>query len=435
MNTRVGARTTGDPYMSGSRLAEFTVLYVEDDADIRDLLTPLLRRRVRRLYVAEDGEQGLAAFDRHRPDIVISDVLMPQMDGLAMCREIRRRNESTPIILTTALNDTDNLMRAIEIGVDRYVVKPVNAERLLAALENGAERVLADRTRRLASAVLEATSDAVLITDAGGRVVSANPAFRRITGLAEEDVIGRDIETLTQRSPGGQGAPRWGAGVSWQGELRLRRADEETMIAWVSVDPVRDALDRLIHHVLLLRDITELKRAEEDIRRKAYHDALTGLPNRLLLADRLEMAIMAAQRSGEQVGVLFCDFDGFKNINDRYGHTAGDRFLQELAARLRGTVRDGDTISRLGGDEFIILLPALKSIDHAEQVAQRVLAVTRQPYVLDGQNVRTSCSIGMAFYPKDADDTDALFKAADSAMYRAKRAGGDRALRYETASA
>lgn len=421
--------------MSDSRLAELTALYVEDDADIRDLFTPLLKDRVRRLYVARDGEQGLAAFVRHRPDIVISDVLMPRMDGLAMSREIRRRNDSTPIILTTALNDTDCLIRAIEVGVDRYVLKPIDADRLFQALEQGAERVFADRARRLASAVLEATSDAVLVTDAEGRVVSANPAFRRITGWTAADLIGRSLESLTRRSFGDQGVLAGETGLSRQGELHLQRADGETMTAWVSVDPVRDAGGRVIHLVLLLRDITERKRAEEDIRRKAYHDALTGLPNRLLLADRLEMAVSAAQRSGGQVGVLFCDFDGFKTINDRHGHTAGDRFLQELAARLRGTVREGDTISRLGGDEFIILLPALKDVDHAEQVARRVLAVTRQPYPLDGRSVRTSCSIGMAFYPTDAAAAEDLLKAADKAMYQAKRAGGNRAVRYAAAVA
>ncbi len=182
-------------------------------------------------------------------------------------------------------------------------------------------------------------------------------------------------------------------------------------------------MDQITHYAGLFTDITQNRKNEERIRQLAYYDALTGLPNRRLLEDRLDHAIRHAHRKQQMLAVMFIDLDHFKDVNDVHGHAAGDQLLTEIARRVQSCLREDDTLARLGGDEFIVLLPELDSTEHATRVARRLIEANARPYPCGDALVRVGSSIGISLYPLDGQTTDTLMQAADQAMYRAKAAG------------
>jgi diguanylate cyclase (GGDEF)-like protein/PAS domain S-box-containing protein len=319
----------------------------------------------------------------------------------------------------------DYLLQAIEAGIDRYVLKPVRTEALVKSLNECAQSVNAEREAQLAASLIASVSEAVVVCDAKGQVVSVNPAYTRATGLSAIEVLGTSVEqlfrpTATQELP-------WlnEASVSWHGEALIETARQEPFTAWTMYDPVRDRHGHVAYHVIMFYDITERKQAEDKIRLLAHFDALTGLPNRILFDDRLVQAVLSAQRHQETVGLLFVDLDKFKQVNDRHGHIVGDLLLQEVAKRMGDCVRACDTVSRRSGDEFVVLLPAIRDRQDAVMVSERIRLALVQPFVIEGLKLHISASVGIALFPEDADDPRDLFHRADMAMYRAKKAGGN----------
>jgi len=209
----------------------------------------------------------------------------------------------------------------------------------------------------------------------------------------------------------------------WQGEIWDRRKSGEVYPKWLGISAVHDAAGQLTHYLAIFSDITERKAAEERIAFLAYHDPLTGLPNRLLLRDRFEQALAFASRSGTWVAVLVLDLDRFKTVNDTLGHVVGDRVLQAVVERLHGCVRGAETVSRQGGDEFTLLLTDIHSAEAVADVARKILGRLAAPVFTDGHELLTTASIGISLYPNDGDDFDTLLKKADTAMYDAKEAG------------
>ncbi|MDA0191014.1 MAG: EAL domain-containing protein, partial [Proteobacteria bacterium] len=210
---------------------------------------------------------------------------------------------------------------------------------------------------------------------------------------------------------------------SWQGEIWNRDKNGRVFPEWLSVSVVRDAHGEVDHYVGLFTDISERKRAEERIRHMAEHDALTGLPNRVLLGDRLSQAIAAAQRERRVMALIFLDLDRFKNINDSLGHQIGDRLLQAVAGRIVGTLRGSDTVSRPGGDEFILLLPEIAHPDAAARIAEKLIEALARPCVIDGHELAVTASLGISIYPEDGEDAETLIRNADTAMYHSKESG------------
>ena len=551
--------------IAGESLRGLSVLYVEDDEEIREQLARILRRRVGALYLAGNGQEGLEAYRRHRPDLIITDILMPLMDGLTMAAEIRRESRTTPIIVTTAFERPDYLIRSIELGIDKYVIKPVRKDLLLEALDKcaaglraaallreseerhrlmfqsfqvgvcvvrpdlgdprnpllggriqdcneaflglsgypslealrglryadlipedarpwlageGARRLLEDgriaeserdflradgtrvspltqsllrrdigahpgelwemvtdiseqkRTReqlQLAARVFESSGEGILITDSDNRIVSVNRAFTRITGYSADEVRGRTPSLLAS----GLESPAlyenmWDALNEtgyWQGEIRNRRKDGQVFPEWLSITAIAGADGRASQYIGMFSDITERKRAEEHIRYLAQHDALTGLPNRVLLRDRLERAFAGARRERKRVGLLFLDLDNFKTVNDSMGHQYGDLLLKEVAARLQRQLRASDTISRQGGDEFLVVLDPIVEPNDAALAAGKLLAALAEPITIGADELHIGSSIGICVYPNDGDDVETLIRNADAAMYCAKRSG------------
>lgn len=408
-------------------LKTVSVLFVEDDADVREQLSQFLKRRVGTLYVAENGQEGLEVWRQHKPDVVVTDIMMPVMDGLKMAELIRQENHSVPIIVTTAFNDANFLLKAIDLGIDKYVIKPVNTALLLRAIQKGAWMARAEMEMQLASTVFDASSDAIMITDARNLIIAVNAAFCEITGFREEEAIGQTPAILSSGKHDAnfyrdmwQQLKETGR---WSGEIWNRRKNGEIYVEWLTLNTVKNDRDETSHYVAIFADITEHKQAEEHVHHLAHYDALTDLPNRTLFSDRLGQALIQAQRNHGRAAVMFLDLDRFKVINDTLGHSIGDLLLQEVAARLTGCVREGDTVSRLGGDEFVVLLPELRDAEDAYVVAQKLLAAAALPFELHGHELHISASIGISFYPDDGASAEMLMKNADVAMYRAKEMG------------
>jgi diguanylate cyclase (GGDEF)-like protein/PAS domain S-box-containing protein len=286
----------------------------------------------------------------------------------------------------------------------------------------------AERERRVALEVLRSMSEAVGVIDLDFRFISVNPSFSRITGYSEEEVLGRAASLLdsSQHSPDfyrrvREILERTG---HWAGEMWQRRKDDEEFLGWIEMSEVRDTLGVRSHFVAVVNDITDKKRAEQELRYLANYDTLTGLPNRALLSERLGRAIVRARRQETRVAVLFLDLDRFKDINDSLGHAAGDRLLKAAATRLQATVSASDTVARLGGDEFTVVLEDVESVSAVERMAREILLAFAAPLDVDERHdVNITPSLGISLYPDHGLVPTDLLKFADTAMYQAKAEG------------
>ncbi|GAB2510793.1 EAL domain-containing protein [Lysobacter humi (ex Lee et al. 2017)] len=319
--------------------------------------------------------------------------------------------------------------RVVERGPDGRALRLAGTARDITATRR------AERDRRVASEVLRSMAEAVAVFDDDFRFVSVNPAFTRMTGYVEQEVVGQSTSLIDSRQHD-EGVYRHmrddlrKAG-RWSGELWQRRKDGSEFLCWLQASVVLDSAGQRGNWVAVLSDITDQKRAEQELRYLANYDTLTGLPNRTLLGERLSRAILRARRQDTRLGLLFLDLDRFKDINDSLGHAAGDAILRATAARLQHTVGGQHTVARLGGDEFTIVLEHLESIEEAEDVARQLLAAFQAP--LDAGELRdviVTPSIGIAVFPDHAQTPSDLLKHADTAMYQAKAVGRRTYMRY-----
>ena len=289
----------------------------------------------------------------------------------------------------------------------------------------------AERDLRMAATVFEHSTAAILVTDPAGYIVRINETFQRITGYAGKEVLDQLPGMLTaDRQQAAQLSyilNQLNQQGSWEGELWLKRRDGEQFPAWVGITAVHDDDGDLASYVCFFNDISERKASEQRIHRLAYYDALTLLPNRTLFQDRLHTALQHAERHEEWVVLMFLDLDRFKPINDSLGHAAGDRMLKDVAVRLAACVGEDDTVARMGGDEFTLLLQARNTragaLNRAIHVAEQILASLAQPFILQGREFFVTASIGIALAPQDGEELSQLMKNADTAMYHAKERG------------
>ncbi len=286
---------------------------------------------------------------------------------------------------------------------------------------------------RLATKVFDNISDGVIFTDANGHIIVVNTAFSTITGYSENDAIGRTLAMLNSaRQHPFFHETLWSelmATGSWHGEIWNQRKNGEPYLTWLTINAVRDTTGLCTHYVGIFSDITLIRESQNKLDHLAHHDPLTGLPNRLLFNDRLAQAILRFHRNEQQLAVLFIDLDRFKNINDTLGHHVGDELLKQIAYTLAAAVRDGDTLARLGGDEFIIILEDIDGLYGAGMVAEKIIAVFEQPFIVADHELFLTCSIGISLCPTDGTDINMLIRNADVAMYQAK-AHGRNAYRF-----
>ncbi len=381
------------------------------------------------------------------PDLVLMDVSMPEMDGFTACAELRRLpgGARVPVVMMTGLEDVKSIETAFEVGATDFITKPIHwtilAHRVRYMLRaSKAIDDLKQSQRRL--------SNAQRIGEMGdwewdlrsGRVVASEQAWAIFGHDASQGVVGSDIffghlpeddRIALQRACEEAGAD----GEIFAFEHRVVRGDGRTRHVQQQVEVVERGADgRSARLAGAVHDISRRKEAEEQIRRLAYYDPLTGLPNRLAFDEHLNKAIAQADRFGRKLAVMFVDLDNFKRVNDTLGHKAGDELLRTASARLAGSLRAHDSvtrdhhepmhsIARLGGDEFIVLLTDLGDAADAASAARRIVATLAEPVTLHGTEVFVGGSIGVAVYPQDGTDIDTLLKNADTAMYWAKEAG------------
>jgi diguanylate cyclase (GGDEF)-like protein/PAS domain S-box-containing protein len=288
---------------------------------------------------------------------------------------------------------------------------------------------------QISTMVFKHADEGVMITDVEGTILSVNPAFCRITGYTTDEMLGQTPRIL---SSGKQDVAFYAAfwrslreKGNWQGKIYNRRKNGDVYPEWLTVSAARDESGAILSYIAVFTDLSRLLRAEEQLSYLAHHDALTGLPNRLLFQDRLAQRITQAKRSGLLFTLIFIDLDCFKPINDTLGHAVGDSVLQEVANRLSNSVRECDTVARLGGDEFVILAPALIGETDIGHMCNKMIEALRQPFHCQGNQIHIGGSFGCAEYPRHGDDEVLLLKNADAAMYQAKNAGGNTYAIYD----
>ncbi len=301
--------------------------------------------------------------------------------------------------------------------------EPVN----LAWIYDITERKAAEQQIRMAAKVLETVNEGVVITDAANQIIFVNPAFTTITEYGRDEALGRNPKFLhSGRHDQDFYSDMWvhlRRTGRWSGEVWNRRKSGEFFAEWLSITLIRDPAGAVTHHVAVFTDITHRKEDEERVWRQANYDVLTGLPNRSLFLDRLNQAVRQSHREAKSFALMFLDLDGFKAVNDTLGHAAGDVLLQQAAVRLSECMRASDTLARLAGDEFVVILQGIRGREDPTLVAGKILGQLSKPYELEGGIAHVHGSIGISIFPDDSEDGVGLIKLADDAMYEVKRNG------------
>lgn len=298
------------------------------------------------------------------------------------------------------------------------------------------QRQKTEEKLKRAASVFTHAHEGIMITDASAAITEVNDSFSRITGYSSEEVLGHNPRIFQS----GRHLPEfytemWGKLITqgyWEGEIWNHRKNGEIYPSMLTISAVKNQFDEIQHYVSLYSDITSIKEYQNQLEHIAHFDLLTNLPNRVLLADRLSQAMLQCQRHQQSLAVVFVDLDGFKQVNDTNGHDVGDELLIAISVRMKEALREGDSLARIGGDEFVAVLADLSSTDNAEPILKRLLLAASKPVTVDGLILNVSASIGVTFYPQDNVDADQLVRHADQAMYAAKEAGKNRYCFFDT---
>ncbi len=318
----------------------------------------------------------------------------------------------------------------VYLTISRLHERNSNAFKMVRAARDMTKQKKAEKALRLAAKVMDTVSNAIMLVDPDIKICLVNPAFTRITGYELEDVVGKNPNILKS---GYQDKvfyqTMWQEILErgfWQGEIWNKKKDGSIYPEWLIVTTIKDENDHISHYVSSFLDITERKEFEQKLEHLANHDILTGLPNRLLFMDRLEHALSVCQRSKRKVALIFIDIDGFKLVNDTHGHDVGDALLIQIAYRLKKSIRNSDTVARVGGDEFVMIIEDIVDIDIVIKIANKALKKMRKPFELDDLICNVGASLGISIFPDDSQDGDELSKLADTAMYYSKTSGRNR---------
>ena len=417
-----------------------TVLLIEDNQGDARLLREMFREggayNTKLTHVASmhDAEVQLVV---PVVDVILLDLGLPDAQGLGAVRRAHAAAPKIPLVVLTGLDDDTIALQALQEGAQDYLVKgQLDTRGLLRALRYAIERktmeeaLFAEKER--AQITLDSIGDAVICTDLAGRITFLNVVAEKLTGWSWKEAAGQALTDVFRRlntakrtslsTPPSTRQGRSSAPPPPPSSILVRRDGFEIPIE-DSVATINDREGNEAGAVIVFRDVSAARAMSLQMTHAAEHDFLTGLPNRMLLNDRIAQAIVGAKRHATQVAVLFLDLDGFKYINDSLGHSVGDQLLQSIAKRLVGCGRASDTVSRQGGDEFVVLLSEVHQSEDAAIAAARMLAAVAEAHVLDEHELHVTTSIGVSVYPDDGEDAETLIKNADTAMYQAKEGG------------
>ena len=448
------------------------ILTIDDEASIRESFRLFLEDYDYRVLDAENGREGLEIFQREQPDLVLCDLRMPEVDGLEVLNSITEQSPETPIIVISGTGIIADAVEAIRRGAWNYLLKPIQDMSVLQhAINQGLEKArlirenhayqehleteVTRRTEALQQAVMdlnqshrklkdseekyraifENLQDVYLEVTLAGHISEISPSIAKISSYRRDDLLGTEVHELFPALSSHESLleklPTDGQIIDYELYLQDREGKRIPCSLNANYQQAKGSAEDKI--CATLRDISERKQADARIEYLAYYDALTDLPNRRLLLDRLEQSISRARRTGRYGAMLFLDLDRFKNINDSLGHPIGDALLTEVSRRLTHDLRVEDTVSRLGGDEFVLLLADLhedrdQAAGFAQTVAEKVQQRLAEKYQLNGHDLHITPSIGVAMFPsgiQSKDTSDDILRHADTAMYRAKDDGRD----------
>ena len=416
------------------------LLLVEDNQGDARLLEEMLNERslngteVSHVTTMCDAESHLG---RHVVDIIVLDLGLPDAHGVEAIRRAHAAAPRIPLVVLTGLDDESLAAQALQEGAQDYLLKgQIETRGLLRSLRYAIERkameeaLFAEKER--AQVTLNCIGDAVVCTDISGNITFLNPVAETMTGWSLTEAAGRPMTEVFRTLNATSVEPTETTAelailqirsVHLPPSCTLIRRDGLEIPIEDSIAAIHDRQGKAIGAVIVFRDVSVARAMARQIAHSAEHDFLTGLPNRMLLNDRISQAIAAALRHTKHVAVLFLDLDGFKYINDSLGHPVGDKLLQSIATRLVASVRGADTVSRQGGDEFVVLLPDLPQPEDAAVMAGRILRDVAAPHLVDQHELHVTTSIGVSVFPDDGADAETLIKNADTAMYQAKENG------------
>ena len=423
------------------------VLVAEDDNVNRMMLRESLELAGFQVETVENGLQALSAFKRLQPDIVLMDVMMPKMDGISACSAIRDLPEGDhiPVLMITGLADKESIHNCYAAGATDFMTKPINLMILQQRMQymlraSRAFNELSQSKARLAEAQRIARLGNWEWIVENNLLVWSDETYC-IFGLQTHEFEGTYEALLKRIHPDDKDQfirsiqATLHEGITLSVDHRILLADGSERVVHQQAEAICDEMGKTIRIAGTIQDISDRKRTEEKIIYLAYHDSLTGLPNRSFFKQSLTNELNHAERHGNMVGLLFLDLDHFKHINDSFGHGAGDQILCDVAKRITKCVRTSDNTSRIdghlsspkvtrfGGDEFAVLLTDISRIEDAARVAQRLIDLLSEPFIIEAQEVFIGASIGITVYPMGGSDADTLLKNADVAMYHAKESG------------
>jgi diguanylate cyclase (GGDEF)-like protein/PAS domain S-box-containing protein len=406
-----------------------SILVVDDSKLMRVTFRKFLQDEGYEVIEAENGNESLCLFSELRPDIVLMDFVMPGMSGATACAKLQELpdGKNVPVIMITSLEDEDSVNLAFDAGATDYISKPINwavlRQRLNRLLRARHTQMNLDQSEAFAHSIINHAIEGIITIDVNGIIGYINPATEKIFGYMGNEIIGKNIDTIIPKlyyKEDQEIAEKYQF-MDKNREIIGKRKDESTLPIDLTIS--KFYVEQKYFFTIMLRDITERKRYEERIRYQAFYDSLTGLPNRLLLKERIGLEIAHAKQTNQKLALMYLDLDRFKLINDTLGHDIGDKLLKEIAERLKACVRQDDTVARIGGDEFVILLPGINRGENVGKIANKILEFIREPVIIDEHELYLTISIGVTIYPDDGKNDETLLTNADVAMYRAKEKG------------
>lgn len=405
------------------------ILVADDSRFIRFTLREFLENDGYEVVEAENGMQALSLFKELKPDIILMDFMMPEIDGVSACAQLQKlpHGKSTPVIMITSLEDENSVNLAFESGATDYISKPINwavlRKRLSRLLRARHTEITLDQNEAFARSIINHAVEGIITIDTNGIIGYINPSAEKIFGYTSTEVVENNISMLIPELCCDDCTNLDINSKFTEKNLELlgRLKNNSTLPIELTVSKFYVG-DKYLF-TIILRDITERRRYEEMIKYQAFYDSLTDLPNRLLLKDRITLEISQSKYTKQSLTIMYLDLDRFKLINDTLGHDIGDKLLKEVARRLKSCVNEADTVARIGGDEFVILLPDITREDSIGNLANNILETIREPILIDSHELYISVSIGVTIYPDDGGDVETLLTNADVAMYRAKEKG------------